>query len=210
MSYAHRGAPVTADPDDRRDDGERGERDLIAGDFEAITGGTGSDRLSAGSAGTRLSGGLDELDGDEGTDRLRASDGSADVLSCSGGGDRAFVDEHDMLFGCRRIARSGPAAAVPMAARDPDLERLSVRKTVEQGFDQLPEVRADVGCPPDVGHACAGTLRLVYAGHVVGSLRFTGLHPPTPRAEHVMNVFPQAAVRTAGGDWRASVSCPSC
>ena len=97
ISYERRSASVTADPDGRRDDGERGERDLIARDVETITGGRGRDRLSAGEGGGGLAGGGgddvlsgggagDSMAGGAGDDRLFGR-GAADELSGDGGDD---------------------------------------------------------------------------------------------------------------------------
>ncbi len=97
VSYERRSASVTADPDGRRDDGERGERDLIGRDVENIAGGRGRDRLSTGKGGGGLAGGGgddvlsggragDSMTGGSGDDRLYGRRG-ADDLNGDGGDD---------------------------------------------------------------------------------------------------------------------------
>jgi Ca2+-binding RTX toxin-like protein len=74
LSYQGRLRSVSVDSQGDRDDGERGERDRVAGDVEAFTGGRGEDRLIGNRRDNELSGrqGADVLIGGRGDDGLYA------------------------------------------------------------------------------------------------------------------------------------------
>jgi Ca2+-binding RTX toxin-like protein len=76
LSYQGRLRSVTVDLQGDRDDGERGERDRVAGDVEALTGGRGEDRLTGNRRDNELSGrqGADVLIGGRGDDGVYAHD----------------------------------------------------------------------------------------------------------------------------------------
>ena len=66
LDYSQRTGDVFVDPDGVADDGESGEGDNVAGDFERITTGSGNDDVVAGT-------GASVLDGGAGNDLLRGS-----------------------------------------------------------------------------------------------------------------------------------------
>src|SRR5918992_1088144 len=76
LSYEGRRRSVTVDLQGDRDDGERGERDQVASDVEALTGGAGEDRLTGNRRDNELSGlgGADVLIGGRGDDGVYAHD----------------------------------------------------------------------------------------------------------------------------------------
>jgi Ca2+-binding RTX toxin-like protein len=96
LSYEGRLHSVTVDLQGDRDDGERGERDRVASDVEALTGGRGEDRLTGNRRDNELSGlqGADVLIGGRGDDGVYAHDivrargRTADRLSGGPGDDR--------------------------------------------------------------------------------------------------------------------------
>jgi RTX calcium-binding nonapeptide repeat (4 copies) len=75
VDYGARTEPIHADLDGRRDDGERGERDLLGRGVTSIRGGDGADRLSGDAADNWLigGGGRDVLVGATGDDALIAT-----------------------------------------------------------------------------------------------------------------------------------------
>ena len=99
--YAGRRRDVAADPDGDRDDGEVGENDRISSDVEALSGGSGNDRLSTVGARGLRAGDVPspvwdaELYGGRGNDRLVGQaarerlygDAGADFLDGAGGSD---------------------------------------------------------------------------------------------------------------------------
>jgi Ca2+-binding RTX toxin-like protein len=105
---------VTVDADGvTGDDGARGERDTLATDIEAITGGNGDDvisgrpvddYLSGGPGNDRLygRGGSDNLDGDEGNDYLNANDDDKayDSLNGGDGNDECLPGDQDYASNC--------------------------------------------------------------------------------------------------------------
>ena len=125
VRYAWRRHAVRADLAGDRDDGERGERDLIGADVEGITGGRGNDRLS----------GNDErnsLKGDRGTDVIAGLGGSDTIFAGGGGGDDDDTSDRlyggagsDELFGSAgdNVIDGGPAADLLYARRGRDRVR---------------------------------------------------------------------------------------
>lgn len=95
LSYQGRLRSVTVDLQGDRDDGERGERDQVASDVEALTGGRGEDRLTGNRRDNELSGrqGADVLIGGRGDDGVyghniaRSGERTADRLSGGPGDD---------------------------------------------------------------------------------------------------------------------------
>jgi hypothetical protein len=95
LSYEGRRRSVDVDLQGDRDDGERSERDRVAGDVEALTGGRGEDRLTGNRRDNTLSGmqGADVLIGGRGDDGVHAHDlvrprgRTADTLSGGPGDD---------------------------------------------------------------------------------------------------------------------------
>jgi Ca2+-binding RTX toxin-like protein len=96
LSYEGRRRSVTVDLQGDRDDGERGERDRVASDVEALSGGRGEDRLTGNRFDNSLSGlqGADVLIGAAGDDEVYAHDivrprgPTADRLSGGPGDDK--------------------------------------------------------------------------------------------------------------------------
>jgi RTX calcium-binding nonapeptide repeat (4 copies) len=89
VSYAGRRRPVIADLDGLRDDGERGERDLISADVHSLAGGRGADRLTGGLGDDAIAGGRgrDTIAGWAGDDDLSAGT-TADAIEYIPGADR--------------------------------------------------------------------------------------------------------------------------
>ena len=81
VDYSLRVNPVSLTLDDTANDGEEGENDVIAADFERLLGGSASDSLIGNSGAEQLEGGDgdDTLDGNKGIDVVRGDDG-ADVI----------------------------------------------------------------------------------------------------------------------------------
>ena len=77
MTYTDRTRPVNVTLDDKPNDGERLESDLVRGDVEDITGGQGADTLVGNSAANVLEGsaGDDFLDGGLGPDVMFGGSG---------------------------------------------------------------------------------------------------------------------------------------
>jgi Ca2+-binding RTX toxin-like protein len=96
LTYQGRLRSVTVDLQGDRDDGERGERDRVATDVEALSGGRGEDRLTGNRLDNSLSGmqGADVLIGGRGDDGVYAHDivrprgRTADRLSGGPGDDK--------------------------------------------------------------------------------------------------------------------------
>ena len=87
-TYAHRTRPVVVDLDNARgDDGEKGERDTVAGDVENIIGGLGADTLTGNS-------GPNSIYGDAGNDVIRGGAGD-DGLVGESGDDRIYGQRGD-------------------------------------------------------------------------------------------------------------------
>jgi Ca2+-binding RTX toxin-like protein len=95
LSYEGRRRSVDVDLQGDRDDGERGERDRVAGDVEALTGGRGEDRLTGNGRDNTLSGmqGADVFIAGRGDDEVYAHGAAgprgrtADILSGGPGDD---------------------------------------------------------------------------------------------------------------------------
>ncbi len=121
--------PIAVTLDDRADDGEAGEDDLVGRDVEDVAGGTGPDTISATATpgpNTFFGGrGDDVFDPGEQEDRVEAGDGNdlltlrdgyADRADCGDGDDRVVADELDVLAAsCERVDRAttGSARDVP-------------------------------------------------------------------------------------------------
>ena len=120
MRYAWRRHAVRADLAGDRDDGERGERDLIGADVEGITGG-GNDRLSGNDERNRL-------EGDHGGTSSRDAAARTRSSRCGSGGDSDVStdrlyggDGSDELFGSDgdNVVDGGPAADRPLRETRP-------------------------------------------------------------------------------------------
>ncbi len=85
VSYADHTAPVEADLDGLRDDGQAKEGDQVQPNVEKLVGGAGADRLTGSARGEELDGGAgdDVLDGGAGADVLRGGPGT-DTVSYAG------------------------------------------------------------------------------------------------------------------------------
>lgn len=108
---------VTVDADGvTGDDGAKGERDTVATDIEAITGGSGDDVIVGRPGGDNLSGGpgddslyggggADFLDGDDGDDYLSSNDDdkAPDSLNGGDGDDECLPGDQDYSFNCENI-----------------------------------------------------------------------------------------------------------
>jgi Ca2+-binding RTX toxin-like protein len=81
VSYADHAAPVEADLDGIRDDGQAKEGDQVQPNVEKLVGGAGADRLTGSARGEELDGGAgdDVLDGGAGADVLHGSAGTDTV-----------------------------------------------------------------------------------------------------------------------------------
>jgi hypothetical protein len=143
-----------------------GDDELLASGGSTLAGGPGDDVLEDYGGGSTLDGGpgRDALaDNDElgPPSALAGRDGEGDEIACKGGGDSATADALDMVAGCSGIARDGaPAGRLlfalayyggvvpnPLSHRlwwDPDVHRVYVT----------------LGCPKDMGGACAMRLEL--------------------------------------------------
>ncbi|HEX2232553.1 MAG TPA: hypothetical protein VHG69_04230 [Thermoleophilaceae bacterium] len=123
LTYEGRSRSVTVDLAGDRDDGERGERDLVGSTVEALTGGRGEDRLIGNRRHNTLSGlqGADVLIGGRGDDGLYAHDivrprgRTADRLS-GGRGEDILVGSN----GANRL-NGGPGRDRLTGARGDDL-----------------------------------------------------------------------------------------
>ena len=91
VQYESRRRGVRVDFDGARDDGERGERDLVS-EMEAVTGGRGDDRLSGGD-------GPDELSGGAGSDVLLGRGGNDSLEGRSNGTGASLTRDRDRLDG---------------------------------------------------------------------------------------------------------------
>ena len=107
--YSLRVKPVSLSLDDTTNDGEEGEDDVLAADFEVLLGGSASDTLIGNSGAERLEGGDgdDTLDGNRGIDVVRGDDGadiigSRDLLSddvkCGDGKDWVLGELLDLIL----------------------------------------------------------------------------------------------------------------
>jgi Ca2+-binding RTX toxin-like protein len=112
VSYATRGAGVTADPDGLADDGEALELDTVGTDVEHLIGGNGNDTLTGSSQDNTLIGnvGNDTLNGGAGADTL---DGGLGADTMSGGADIDSVSyagrTNDLSVTLDNIANDGEA-----------------------------------------------------------------------------------------------------
>jgi Ca2+-binding RTX toxin-like protein len=94
--YGTRREPIRVDFDGRRDDGARGERDLVGRDVEGVSGGRGDDRLMGNERANRLFGG----DGDD----LLVGRGGNDELQGWRGADRLYGGPgRDLIAGMWRV-----------------------------------------------------------------------------------------------------------
>jgi dienelactone hydrolase len=80
--------------------GQRGADELRGGGARDVIHGNGGPDLIGGGAGNDL------LGGGIGHDRISARDGSADLLDCGPGRDRAWVDVADRATGCETVIRA--------------------------------------------------------------------------------------------------------
>jgi hypothetical protein len=183
VAYGRRTRGIVADLAGDRDDGERGERDLIGADVESILGGRGSDRLTGNGEANGLSGGggrFDVIDGGAGTDRIRhgarggivrSRDGEFDQLGCGSERTRALADGYDEIYRCAP-ERSEPAGLIVDVGSSRGQFDLDDHR---DGVSGPPSgVRFTVGCPPDFGRSrCAGRARLLGAdGRTLGETAF--------------------------------------
>lgn len=113
--YSERRRGVRADLDGRRNDGERGERDRLAG-IEGLVGGRGADRLTGDRHANQLAGGPgpDTLFGLAGHDSMSGSEGN-DILDGGRGSDRLDGSVGDDLV----LARDGFPDNVSCDANEP-------------------------------------------------------------------------------------------
>jgi Ca2+-binding RTX toxin-like protein len=127
VDYGARRHSVRADLSGDRDDGERGERDLIGADVEVLGGGRGDDRLTGNDGGNQLAGraGTDALFGAGGSDRLFAGGGAtapaitADSLDGGPGSDELVGSDGPNLM------TGGPDADVIYPDKGQDTVRAS-------------------------------------------------------------------------------------
>ena len=107
--YSLRVKPVSLSLDDTSNDGEEGENDVLAADFERLLGGSASDTLIGNSGAERLEGGDgdDTLDGNRGIDVVRGDDGAdiigsrdllADDIKCGDGKDWVLGEVLDLIL----------------------------------------------------------------------------------------------------------------
>lgn len=83
--------------------GEGGHDCLIGGPgADRLTGGEGADRLTGGPGRDALIGGpgVNAYDAGGGNDVVRARNGTAEIVRCGSGRDRAYVDRRDRTRGC--------------------------------------------------------------------------------------------------------------
>jgi hypothetical protein len=113
VHYDDRTGAVTITLDGVADDGELGEGDNVGADVEAAYGGSGADRIVAGSNsnGARLIGGAgndsltggpleDRIEGSEGDDVIDSRDGRYDSVDCGAGNDTVLADLDDTAENC--------------------------------------------------------------------------------------------------------------
>jgi Ca2+-binding RTX toxin-like protein len=134
VSYDGRSARIDVTFDGKPNDGERGERDNVAGDVEDVVGGNRGDALTGdarpntldagpGDDFVRGAAGVDRLLGGRGADVLAARDGVGDDVLCGPGADLAIVDRRDRLRSCdfadrgRRRPRFRTSALVRASGR---------------------------------------------------------------------------------------------
>jgi RTX calcium-binding nonapeptide repeat (4 copies) len=172
VSYAGRRRPVIADLDGLRDDGERGERDLISADVHSLAGGRGADRLTGGLGDDALAGGrgrdtiagwagdddlsagttADAIEYIPGADRLTGGAGNDDLLGSTGPDLLDGGAGYDALYGSlgadRLRARDGTTDLIECERGRPDRAMLDA-------FDWF---AADGGCerPTRAGAAAGG------------------------------------------------------
>jgi RTX calcium-binding nonapeptide repeat (4 copies) len=183
VAYGRRTRGIVADLAGDRDDGERGERDRIGADVEAILGGRGSDRLTGNGEANSLYGGggrFDVIDGGAGTDRIRHSarggivrsrDGEFDQLGCGSERTRALADGYDEIYRCAPERSEQAGLIVDVGSSRGQFDVIDYR----DGVSGPPiAVRLTVGCPPDSGRSrCAGRARLLGAdGRTLGETAF--------------------------------------
>ena len=106
VSYANRTADVFVTLDATANDGESGENDDVAGDIEAITGGSGDDTLTGNVGRNTLNGGAgaDTLNGGDNDDTLR---GGPDGDTLNGGGGAADLADYSAAAGNLTITVGG-------------------------------------------------------------------------------------------------------
>jgi Ca2+-binding RTX toxin-like protein len=126
VEYTTARSAVEVTLNDRRDDGERGERDNVRTDVENVSGGGLEDTFTGSRTANTLDGstGEDFLDGRRGRDELlggasvdvvRARDGRRDAVDCGRSADFAIVDRRDRIRRCER--RDVPGGS-PTLGRD--------------------------------------------------------------------------------------------
>lgn len=115
VSYAGRRRAVRADLDGDRDDGDRGERDLIGRGVEILRGGRAGDVLIGDDGENGLAGGegTDVLSGAGGDDQLSGGN-SLEALDDMGGADQLDGGEGDDQL----LGSAGPNRIVPGPGRD--------------------------------------------------------------------------------------------
>lgn len=114
LTYANRGRRLEVDLDGRRDDGERGERDLIGRSVETVVGGRGDDLLIGDARDNALEGGpgRDVLLGGAGNDGLAGQRSVDNVTSTAS--DRLYGGRGDDFL----LGSAGPNILVPGAGQD--------------------------------------------------------------------------------------------
>jgi len=107
--YSSRVKPLSLSLDSVWNDGENGEGDVIAPDFERIIGGAGADTIIGDSGPDRLEGrdgndtidgglGADVLRGDGGADSIKSRDLLIDDVACGAGKDTVTGDLIDLIL----------------------------------------------------------------------------------------------------------------
>jgi len=88
VSYSEKKKDLNISLNNKKDDGEKNERDLISGDVENLTGGTGNDKIQGNDHKNTLVGlaGNDKIEGNKGNDEIVGKEGS-DILKGNQGDD---------------------------------------------------------------------------------------------------------------------------
>lgn len=105
VTYAKRKATVRVDLDGKKDDGEKGEKDLVKSDIENIVGGVGNDSLTGNDHSNVIEGGKgnDTIKGGKGNDEIKGNDGDDKLIGDKGedklngglGSNTCYLDEND-------------------------------------------------------------------------------------------------------------------
>jgi Ca2+-binding RTX toxin-like protein len=147
VEYTTARSAVEVTLNDRRDDGERGERDNVRTDVENVSGGGLEDTFTGSRTANTLDGsaGEDFLDGRRGRDELlggasvdvvRARDGRRDAVDCGRSADFAIVDRRDRVRRCERRDTGGGSptlgrdVVITPGARSPEFGLRQASRTV--------------------------------------------------------------------------------